>query len=51
MGDKALAAVGNMSSLSFLIMGFSMGLAMSSFTSQNYGAKRYDRIREGNEIY
>mgnify|MGYP003500154068 FL=1 len=41
LGDQALAAVGNMSSLSFLIMGFSMGLTngFSVSIAQSYGAK------------
>ena len=41
LGDNALAAVGNMSSLTFLIIGFSMGMAngFSVIISQNYGAK------------
>ncbi|MBP3267127.1 MAG: MATE family efflux transporter [Ruminococcus sp.] len=41
LGDNALAAVGNMSSLTFLIIGFSMGMANGFAVSiaQNYGAK------------
>ncbi|MBQ4225950.1 MAG: MATE family efflux transporter [Oscillospiraceae bacterium] len=41
LGDDKLAAVGNMSSLCFLIMGFSMGLTsgFSVIIGQNYGAK------------
>ena len=41
LGDNALAAVGNMSSLTFLIIGFSMGLAngFSVITAQSFGAK------------
>lgn len=47
LGDNALAAVGNMSSLSFLIVGFSMGLAngFAVTIAQHYGAKRYDQLR------
>ena len=47
LGDNALAAVGNMSSLTFLIIGFSMGLANGFCVSiaQHYGAKRYDQMR------
>ena len=41
LGDNALAAVGNMSSLTFLIIGFSMGMAngFAVIIAQNYGAK------------
>lgn len=48
LGDQALAAVGNMSSLSFLIMGFSMGLTngFSVSIAQSYGAKNYDNLRK-----
>lgn len=48
IGDRALAAVGNMSSLSFLIMGFSMGLTsgFSVSIAQSYGAKNYDNLRK-----
>lgn len=47
LGDNALAAVGNMSSLTFLIMGFSMGLTngFSVSIAQNYGAKDYSKLR------
>lgn len=47
LGDNALAAVGNMSSLTFLIIGFSMGLAngFSVITAQSFGAKSYERLR------
>ena len=43
LGDNALAAVGNMSSLTFLIYGFSIGLAngFSVITAQSFGAKDY----------
>lgn len=47
LGDQALAAVGNMSSLSFLIMGFSMGLTngFSVSIAQGYGSKNYQELR------
>lgn len=47
LGDNALAAVGNMSSLTFLVIGFSMGLAngFSVLTAQSYGAKDYHTLR------
>lgn len=47
LGDDALAAVGNMSSLTFLIIGFSMGLAngFSVLIAQSYGAKDYASMR------
>lgn len=47
LGDNALAAVGNMSSLTFLIIGFSMGLAngFSVSIAQNFGAKNYEALR------
>lgn len=45
LGDNALAAVGNMSSLTFWVMGFSMGLAngFSVSIAQSYGARDYRR--------
>lgn len=48
LGDNALAAVGNMSSLTFFIIGFSMGLAngFSVLIAQNYGAKKYEALRK-----
>ncbi len=48
LGDQALAAVGNMSSLTFLIMGFSMGLTngFSVSIAQSYGAKNYEHLRK-----
>ncbi|MBR6600181.1 MAG: MATE family efflux transporter, partial [Oscillospiraceae bacterium] len=48
IGDNALAAVGNMSSLSFLIVGFSLGLAngFSVMTAQSYGAQDYAKMRK-----
>ena len=48
LGDDPLAAVGNMASLSFLIVGFSAGLA-SGFCvpiAHSFGAKDYDRLRK-----
>lgn len=47
LGDNALAAVGNMSSLTFLIVGFSAGLTngFSVSIAQNFGAKNYDKLR------
>lgn len=47
ISDDALAAVGNMSSLTFLIIGFSMGLAngFSVSTAISFGAKKYDKLR------
>lgn len=47
ISDDALAAVGNMSSLTFLIIGFSMGLSngFSVSTAINYGAKNYNKLR------
>ena len=48
LGDNALAAVGNMSSLTFLIIGFSMGMAngFAVILSQNYGAKDYAALKK-----
>lgn len=48
LGDLALGAVGNMSSLTFLIIGFSLGLAngFSVLIAQHYGARRYDAMRK-----
>ena len=47
LGDNALAAVGNMGSLCFLIIGFSMGLAngFSVLVAQSYGEKNYTALR------
>ncbi|MBQ5316950.1 MAG: MATE family efflux transporter [Oscillospiraceae bacterium] len=47
LGDNSLAAVGNMSSLCFLIMGFSMGLSngFSIMIAQAYGEKNMPRLR------
>ncbi|MBP3309842.1 MAG: MATE family efflux transporter [Ruminococcus sp.] len=48
LGDNALAAVGNMSSLTFLIIGFSLGMAngFSIIIAHNYGAKDYAALRK-----
>ncbi|MCR5417160.1 MAG: MATE family efflux transporter [Pseudobutyrivibrio sp.] len=47
LGDNALAAVGNMGSIFFLIVGFSFGLAngFSVLVAQSYGAKDIDQLR------
>ncbi len=47
LGDNALAAVGNMASLTFLIIGFSLGLAngFSVTIAQYYGSGDYVRLR------
>ena len=47
LGDNALAAVGNMGSLFFLIIGFSLGLSngFGILIAQSFGAKQYDRLR------
>ncbi|MBP0973165.1 MAG: MATE family efflux transporter [Oscillospiraceae bacterium] len=47
LGDNALAAVGNMSSLCFLIVGFSMGLAngFAVLIAQHFGEKNYPKLR------
>ncbi len=47
ISDNALAAVGNMSSMTFLIFGFSMGLAngFSVIIAQYFGAKDYTQLR------
>ena len=51
LGDNALAAVGNMGSLTFLIIGFSVGLTngFSVSIAQSYGAKDFDRLRKSIE--
>ncbi len=48
LGDDATAAVGNMASLTFLIIGFSTGLTngFSVSIAQNYGAKDYNGLRK-----
>ena len=47
LGDNALAAVGNMGSLCFLIVGFSMGLAngFSVLVAQRFGEKNFPQLR------
>ena len=47
LGDNALAAVGNLSSLSLLIIGFSMGMTngFSVITAQNYGSGDTEALR------
>lgn len=47
LGDNALAAVGNMGSLFFLIVGFSFGLSngFAVLIAQSYGAKDLERLR------
>lgn len=47
LGDNALAAVGNISSLNFLIIGFSMGLSngFSVSIAKEFGAKNYKGLR------
>lgn len=48
LGDNALAAVGNMGSLNFLVIGFSLGLAIgfSVLIAQAFGAKNYERLKK-----
>ena len=48
LGDDSLAAVGNMSSLCFLIIGFSMGLSngFSILIAQAFGEKNYPKLRK-----
>ena len=48
LGDNALGAVGNMSSLTFLIIGFSMGLSngFCVLVAQAFGAKDYEKMRK-----
>lgn len=48
LGDNALAAVGNMSSLTLFIIGFSMGMTngFSILIAQSYGAGQYDVLRK-----
>ena len=47
LGDNALAAVGNMGSLFFLIVGFSFGLAngFAVLVAQSYGAKDIETLK------
>ena len=48
LGDDPLAAVGNMSSLTFFIIGFSLGLTngFSVSIAQAYGAKDGEKLRK-----
>ena len=48
LGDNSLAAVGNMSSLTFLIIGFSMGLSngFSILIAQSFGEKDIPKLRK-----
>lgn len=48
LGDDPLAAVGNMASLCFLIVGFSVGLANGFCVpiAHNFGAKDYKQLRK-----
>lgn len=47
LGDSALAAVGNMGSLNFLIIGFSIGLGngFSVLIARFFGAKDFEKLR------
>lgn len=47
LGDDKLGAVGNMSSLTFLIFGFAIGLAngFSVVISQSFGARNIEKLR------
>nr|MCR4716089.1 MATE family efflux transporter [Lachnospiraceae bacterium] len=47
LGDNALAAVGNMGTLFFLIVGFSVGLAngFGVLIAQSYGAKDFEELK------
>ena len=47
LGDNAFAAVGNMGSIFFLIVGFSFGLAngFGVLIAQSFGAKDYELLR------
>ena len=48
LGDNSLAAVGNMGSLCFLIVGFSMGLSngFSILIAQRFGEKNFVQLRK-----
>lgn len=48
LGDNAVAAVGNMGSLTFLVVGFSVGLTngFSVSVAQSYGRKDMDELRK-----
>ncbi len=47
LGDAALAAVGNMGSLTFLIIGFTFGIGIgfSIMVAQAFGSKDYEELR------
>ncbi len=47
LGDNALAAVGNMGSLFFFVVGFSIGLSngFGILIAQSFGAKNYEALR------
>ncbi len=47
LGDNALGAVGNLSSLSLLIIGFSMGMTngFAVIIAQNYGGEQIKAVR------
>jgi len=47
ISDNALAAVGNMSSVTFMIFGFAMGLSngFAVLIAQCFGAKSYEKLR------
>ena len=48
LGDNALASVGNMSSLTFLIIGFSLGISngFSVSIAQSYGAGNHEKLKK-----
>ncbi len=48
LGDDALAAVGNMSSLTFLVIGFAQGITggFSVIVAQRFGEKNLDKLRK-----
>lgn len=48
LGDDKLAAVGNMSSISFLIFGFAMGLSngFSVIIAKSFGAKEFSKLKK-----
>lgn len=48
LGDNSLAAVGNMTSLTFFITGFSIGITngFGVIIAQNYGSGNYEKLRK-----
>lgn len=48
LGDNSLAAVGNMTSLTFFITGFSIGMTngFGVIIAQNYGSGNYEKLRK-----